>query len=352
MTCARIRNWIGVRSERQHPVLDQLLAAQQREGGREDRRADEQPAHHRRGLGGQERPTPCTVESQRRCRGGRQPHERAHAPDRPARRASATSRAIAEPMISTAASQRRPKREIARPLARSATSAIARRGRAAERADRAASVGVARPNTIEPSTARIRTASGKNDASSILKTSSRARSDGRARRARDADASATQPVGAAGATARRARRRRGACGRGTAAARRCGGSLGGRPGGSVSRRLLRPPRSAARGSLLPARMSRRTPARCIDSRRGAVAAQVATSAARAAPAAARQQRAASAGMSARRHAERRRAARTPATRLRRSRQRAARSAAAPRAAPLCRQRRRQRRACSLATMIT
>ncbi len=37
----------------------------------------------------------------------------------------------------------------------------------------AASVGVARPNTIEPSTARIRIASGKNDASSILKISSR-----------------------------------------------------------------------------------------------------------------------------------------------------------------------------------
>ncbi len=39
----------------------------------------------------------------------------------------------------------------------------------------AASVGVARPNTIVPSTATIRNASGKNDASSILKTSSRAK---------------------------------------------------------------------------------------------------------------------------------------------------------------------------------
>ena len=37
----------------------------------------------------------------------------------------------------------------------------------------AASVGVARPNTIVPSTARISTASGKNDASSILKISKR-----------------------------------------------------------------------------------------------------------------------------------------------------------------------------------
>ncbi len=37
----------------------------------------------------------------------------------------------------------------------------------------AASVGVASPNTIEPSTARIITASGKNDDSSILKISRR-----------------------------------------------------------------------------------------------------------------------------------------------------------------------------------
>ena len=37
----------------------------------------------------------------------------------------------------------------------------------------AASVGVARPNTIEPSTAMIRIASGKNEASRNLKTSSR-----------------------------------------------------------------------------------------------------------------------------------------------------------------------------------
>src|SRR5882672_3013847 len=37
----------------------------------------------------------------------------------------------------------------------------------------AASVGVERPNTIEPSTIRISSASGKNDASSILNTSSR-----------------------------------------------------------------------------------------------------------------------------------------------------------------------------------
>src|SRR5512143_3163610 len=37
----------------------------------------------------------------------------------------------------------------------------------------AASEGVARPNTIEPSTARIISASGKNDVSSILKISSR-----------------------------------------------------------------------------------------------------------------------------------------------------------------------------------
>ena len=37
----------------------------------------------------------------------------------------------------------------------------------------AASVGVANPNTIEPSTARISIASGKNEASSNLKTSSR-----------------------------------------------------------------------------------------------------------------------------------------------------------------------------------
>ena len=37
----------------------------------------------------------------------------------------------------------------------------------------AASVGVASPNTIEPSTATIRMASGKNDVSSILKISSR-----------------------------------------------------------------------------------------------------------------------------------------------------------------------------------
>ena len=34
----------------------------------------------------------------------------------------------------------------------------------------AASAGVAKPNTIEPSTASISIASGKNDASSILKT--------------------------------------------------------------------------------------------------------------------------------------------------------------------------------------
>ena len=38
----------------------------------------------------------------------------------------------------------------------------------------AASVGVARPNTMEPSTARISTSSGKKLDSSILKTSSRA----------------------------------------------------------------------------------------------------------------------------------------------------------------------------------
>src|SRR3954463_5382394 len=37
----------------------------------------------------------------------------------------------------------------------------------------AASVGVASPKTMEPSTAMISTASGKNDASSILKISSR-----------------------------------------------------------------------------------------------------------------------------------------------------------------------------------
>ena len=37
----------------------------------------------------------------------------------------------------------------------------------------AASAGVARPNTIEPSTARISSASGKNEVSSILNTSSR-----------------------------------------------------------------------------------------------------------------------------------------------------------------------------------
>ena len=39
----------------------------------------------------------------------------------------------------------------------------------------AASVGVARPKTMEPSTARISTSSGKNEPSSILKISSRAK---------------------------------------------------------------------------------------------------------------------------------------------------------------------------------
>src|SRR5512139_2281600 len=40
--------------QREHPLLDDLLPAEQRERGREDRRADEQPAHHGRGLGGEE----------------------------------------------------------------------------------------------------------------------------------------------------------------------------------------------------------------------------------------------------------------------------------------------------------
>ncbi len=42
-------------AQREHPALDDFLAAEQRERSREDRRADEQPAHHRAGLGGQER---------------------------------------------------------------------------------------------------------------------------------------------------------------------------------------------------------------------------------------------------------------------------------------------------------
>ena len=40
--------------ERQHPALEQRLAAEDGEHRREQRRADEQPAHHRGGLGGQE----------------------------------------------------------------------------------------------------------------------------------------------------------------------------------------------------------------------------------------------------------------------------------------------------------
>ena len=39
----------------QHPALDQPLAAVQREHGGEERRADEQPAHHRGRLRGEER---------------------------------------------------------------------------------------------------------------------------------------------------------------------------------------------------------------------------------------------------------------------------------------------------------
>jgi hypothetical protein len=46
---------LGLRQVHRHdPRLDQLLPAQQREGGREDGRADEQPAHHGAGLGGEE----------------------------------------------------------------------------------------------------------------------------------------------------------------------------------------------------------------------------------------------------------------------------------------------------------
>src|SRR5512139_2490572 len=41
-------------SEREDPLLDHLLPAEQCERRREDRRADEQPAHHRRGLRGEE----------------------------------------------------------------------------------------------------------------------------------------------------------------------------------------------------------------------------------------------------------------------------------------------------------
>ncbi len=48
------RNCVFVRSMPSTQLLHQLLAAEQREGGREDRRADEQPAHHRGGLGGEE----------------------------------------------------------------------------------------------------------------------------------------------------------------------------------------------------------------------------------------------------------------------------------------------------------
>src|SRR5580765_2432754 len=46
----------------------------------------------------------------------------------------------------------------------------------------AASVGVESPNTIEPSTIRISSASGKNDASSILNTSSRSQDQSHASR--------------------------------------------------------------------------------------------------------------------------------------------------------------------------
>ncbi|KAG1523859.1 hypothetical protein G6F51_014482 [Rhizopus arrhizus] len=44
----------GRQAQRQHPVLDDALAAQQRERRGKDRRAHEQPAHHRARLGGQE----------------------------------------------------------------------------------------------------------------------------------------------------------------------------------------------------------------------------------------------------------------------------------------------------------
>ena len=54
IACDRIMNCIGVRLSDSTQLLDQRLAAEDGEHAGEQRRADEQPAHHRGGLGGEE----------------------------------------------------------------------------------------------------------------------------------------------------------------------------------------------------------------------------------------------------------------------------------------------------------
>ena len=112
MSCARIRNCSGDRSRPVTNSRDHLLAAEIGEHRGEGPGADEQPADHRRGAHRQI--DAIRAAAARSARGRRRP-----APGRRARRSAA------------------------------------------------ASDGVARPNRIAPSTARIRNASGKNEVSSM-----------------------------------------------------------------------------------------------------------------------------------------------------------------------------------------